>query len=299
MLVSDCLNRAKDLLYGAAPDSTNLVYQGFTTSDNVITVRLPVGSLEQGMLISHGLEIMFVVSVGDQQPNGNTAINVVRGFHGSPLTSAADNDVIEIAPHFTLWDLYNTFIEEIRSWGPDIYQVKTLTLYADGRSRQYQFAPPTEYYDVLRVNVHAISGDVSGTDYNTRFAINRNTNDGNGNVIDALVIPQLFQAGQEITVSYSAPFDLTMANGLSTDLATIGINPTEWDVPPYGIAWRKAASQEMRRLLIDIASVSSDPQENPFQAGIVVANDFKKTRDGRLNDARRRLARIIPLTRNI
>lgn len=80
----------------------------------------PASVLQPGDILNVDLELMRVVSY----VSGTRTATVVRGWLDSDAVTHADAAEVLINPRFSNLDVFDAMIDEIHSWGPDLYRVE-------------------------------------------------------------------------------------------------------------------------------------------------------------------------------
>lgn len=92
-------------------------------NSSVTTLTLewaPSSDLRAGDILNIDLELMRVVSYN----SGTRVATVVRGWLDSDAAAHDDAAEILINPRFSNIDVFDAMIDEIHSWGPDLYRVE-------------------------------------------------------------------------------------------------------------------------------------------------------------------------------
>lgn len=91
-----------------------------TPTDTTITLTatLPKG-LIVGTTIGADLELMLVTSIS----TATNQCNVIRGYQDTVAVAHAINSLADIAPRFTVVDIFDAMRAEIGSWGNTLYRV--------------------------------------------------------------------------------------------------------------------------------------------------------------------------------
>src|ERR1700694_5944440 len=117
-----------DLLLGARREERNQVATTVATTDTSISVTYAVKGAQRGTYLAIDDEVMYVWTSADGVGGGNGTITVSRGEKGTVATSHASGTDIQVNPFFTKYQIRETLREEIRSWGPQVYAVKTVAV---------------------------------------------------------------------------------------------------------------------------------------------------------------------------
>lgn len=90
-----------------------------STTDDTIVVEWATNAIIAGAVLNIGLELMRVISYNE----GTKTATVVRGYLDSDATTHADDAEIVVNPRFTSLDIFDAMIDEVSTWGPNLYRV--------------------------------------------------------------------------------------------------------------------------------------------------------------------------------
>lgn len=300
--VGTLVDRTFDLLLGSEREDINQLVVAITPAATTFNVRFsPPPKVKSYLAID--TEVMYVVGAQTASGTSSTA-TVIRGMRGTTAVAHNATAVVYVNPFFTRYQVRNVLQDEIRSWGPQVFAVKTVDVSATAFIRGYDLGNIAPWLDVLSVreSPDPYQGVTDTKDWRTvPFTVLHSapTSDfpsGNGLII---TLPAgVFDTPRTFHVTYGAPFDVDATFTDSATLLSMGLDTSDLDIPPYGAAWRLAGSREMRRLLTQAMGEVADLQEYPPGYAIAVADKFKALRDSRLSDAAARLRAQYPLMRS-
>ena len=302
LTVGYLIDRTFDLLLGAAREERNKCATYVDSTMTTIQVQYDLKNLARGTYVAIDDEVMYV---WDTTPasGGYSTITVQRGDKGTIPTTHELGSIIAVNPYFTRYQVRQTLKDEIRSWGPQVFQVLTADLDLTDWVRGYDLGILGQWFYVLGVTE---SPDVNqglvpdNLWVDVQYRIDRSANAASFPSGSALYVtsPQgVFSTPRTLHVTYAAPIDVD-SSFLDTDLiANTGMDYSDIDIAPYGAAWRLAASREVRRMLTEAQGQNSDLQNYPAGYMVKAAEDFKQLRDSRLADAIERLRAQYPVRR--
>lgn len=313
VLVADLVARTRRHLSGLHRSMLNQYLGSIDATTTSITLAFDTSSIAVGSYISIEDELMYV-----QSKQNTPTVTVMRGMLGS--TPAAHNGTItpllvEIQPRFPTFAIRQAVQDEIRSWSPRLFGVKSTNLLTNIGTRGYDIGTllDANWIDVLDVRR---STNQSGLAYGynalvktwpripysiTRFS-DSSANDSGGSTFPtdfpsgtALMIKANYY-NTTVSIIYSVAMRPPDAFGDSVDLlATMGFDPSWADIAPYGAASRLLIGREAVRNITESAGESRKAGDVPPQAIAQVANEFKAFRDQRLNEASRTLKAMFPI----
>lgn len=214
-----------------------------TTTVNLL-YQLPA-SVIPGAVVSIANEAMRVMTVDPVAQS----FTVIRGWHGSTQQTHNANSEVLINPRFSGLDIYEALIDEITSWGPDLYQTKARTeSVADG---QDTINLPQAWRNIYGlVDVRRQWADADSTSW-PRIAgrLQRGvpgswTNGPNSGTLFRLFPP--VQLGSVYLLA-AAPFDVDSISWTTDLVDDIGLQPSMLDVLDMGIKWRLLGDAEAGR----------------------------------------------------
>ena len=300
--VGDLINRTFDLLLGAGREERNQLTSNLDTSTTTFNVNYPLGSLSRGTYIAIDNEVMYVWAAVAGSGNSST-VTVQRGDKGTTPGTHAANAIIQVNPYFTRYQVKQTLRDEIRSWGPQVFQVLSVDISAVNWSRGYDLGILGQWFYILGISESPdpLTGVVSDNLWSpVSCRIERQANIQSFPSGSALFItdPQgVFDAPRTFHVTYAAPIDVDTTFQDTDCLHVTGMDYSDIDIAPYGAAWRLASGREVRRMLTEAQGQNSDLQNFPAGYMVKVAEEFKQLRDDRLNDAIERLRAQYPVRR--
>lgn len=262
-----------------------------TMTDSVTSLVVefqPGRGIGAGAYLALDDEIVYVWEYGST----SLTATIQRAQLGTTAAAHTAGAIVDINPRFPRPILRDTLKEEIDSWGPAVYQVKTLDIAVGSTAQAVDLTAIGTYYSVLRVYREPRSG--SDVWFNPTFRVLRNMPTADFASGTALILDGQQEAATNLRIVYSAPFTTTTFTD-ATDLnATVGLDASQNDIPPYGAAWRLLATREVRRTQTQAQGDPRNAEEVPagFMSQTSVA--LKRIRDQRLADAAVRLSNLYP-----
>lgn len=299
--VAKLVDRTFDLLLGSERQTINQLTSAIDSSQVSFSVRFaPPPKVKDYLTVD--TEIMFVTGSASASGTSST-VTVIRAMKGSTAAAHDATAIVNVNPFFSRYQVRATLQDEIRSWGPQVFAVKTVDLSSTDYVRGYDLGAIAPFFGVLdvRESPDAVTANVNDKDWRSvpfdllQSAPTATFPSGQGLIITSPY--GVYDSPRTFHVVYSAPFNV---DSTFTDTATVlamGLDISDVDIPPYGAAWRLGSSREMRRLLTQAMGQVADLQEYPPGYAIRSAQEFKQFRDARLNDAKARLYSQYPLRR--
>lgn len=310
-LVSDLMQETRRSLLGMHRAEKNKLAANIAASDTTITFTYDLEGIARGSYLAIEDEIMYV---WDVNPSAKS-VTVERSQLGTTAIAHASGINVEVDPRFAPYAIRYALREEIRSWGPQVYQVKSTSIQTTAEVRGYDLGQliNDNFYNILSVrrSTPSVNGQPNSeswpTIHNWRIVRNAPTSDfpsGCGIVLpNAYDINQIYDASGSfdmiispslptISIVYSCPFsvDLTDSNGNvfgdNLDvIAKVGLDETMIDIPPIGAAWRLLSTRETLRTFTEGQGQPADLQFVPPMYIAKAAAALKAQRDSRLADA--------------
>ena len=296
------VDRTFDLLLQSAREERNQLASALDASSTTFTVTYDLANLARGTYIAIDDEVMYVWST-TKGSGGTSTITVQRADKGtSPATHAAGS-IIQVNPYFTRYSVKQTLKDEIRSWGPQIFQVLTADISATNYVRGYDMGALGQWFYVLNVteSPDPMTGITSDNMWSSvPYRIERSANLAafpSGNAIFFTSPQGVFSSPRTFHITYAAPFDVDTSFNDTDCLHITGVDYSNIDIAPYGAAWRLASGREIRRMLTEAQGQSADLTNFPAGYMVKAAEDFKNLRDSRLDDAEEQLRAMYPVRR--
>ncbi|MDE2022357.1 MAG: hypothetical protein KGI71_05615 [Patescibacteria group bacterium] len=306
-LIDDTLRH----LRGTTRDAVNVlaVAMDAPAAGTVETITLTgdLAGVAVGSLLVIETETLYVLN---SYPATVTA-QVIRGYEDTTPATHAANVLVYVNPPWTRNVVMGAIRDEIRSWGPQLYQVASVDIPLVNFQRGYDLgAIPGQIIRVLYVTAPqppyiGAPGywDVAGTvDYDQSnpslpFMYNPNANpsefpSGRSLVLTGTHTPNF--AGN-IHVVYAAPFDVDNSWAETTDMiAEVGLDPRDLDIPPLGVAARLLEYIAPRRAMANVQGQSRDDQMIPMASILQASQQFQLRAQSRKTDAQQRLLSDFP-----
>ena len=229
---------------------------------------------------------------------------------GTTAATHSNGTLVHVNPFFTRYQVRNTLQDEIRSWGPQVYQVKTADIAATDYVNGYDLGALNPGFGVIDVqrspDTLFDSTPNDETWPSVKWRVVRSANLTAFPSGQALIItdPTPVFDSPTFHVVFAAPFDVDSPQSPNTvpfqdsdSLATMGIDNSDIDIAPYGAAWRLASGREIGRMLTERMGATADLQNFPPGYMVKTAEEFKVLRDSRLRDAQERLRSEFPIKR--
>jgi hypothetical protein len=273
-----------------------------SAEQTTFTVNYGLGNLRRGTYLAIDDEVMYVWDA--TSGSGTTSsVTVQRGDKGTTPNAHLAGTIIQVNPYFTRYAVRQALQDEIRSWQPQVFRVKSIDLAGVDYVRGYDFGNTDMVFGVLSVKISpdlriGMSSDDNWADVRFRF--------------DHAAEPSMFPSGKSITVvnpmgmydvprtlrvTYTTPIDVDTTFSGSDQLGAMGVSSSEIDIPPFGAAWRLVSAREVRRTLTEAQGQVADLANIPAGYQIKAGGEFKQFRDSRLRDAAWRLRAVYPLSR--
>lgn len=267
----------------------------YNPGDGKLTLSQDVSSINTGTILSAGLNVFYVWSIA-----GNIA-TVEPAQDGAVDVIVPANSIVRINPRFTDWAIWQELANDLAdlsgaglygvntsdlTYNPiytgydlgtvaasnliDIYEVKYLT---PGPARDMRRLPESAW----RLTRNAVTKDIpSGMSIQI---LNPSINNVAGYTVRVV--------WQSLLIAPSTP---------ATDLSTVGLLPSAYDLPPLGAAINLMAGREIPRNSTQTQGDVRRALEVPAGAILASANGLKMQRQKRISTEVGRLLSMYPLT---
>jgi len=294
--VSELIDRVQQQLDSAIRHESNWLGANLNATETTVTFADDlVSSLKRGTILSVGRELMRVRSVNA----GAKEAVVMRGWRSTAETHLADDEIL-ISPRFTRFDLYEAMINEISSWGQQLFYVtsyewtvteeeETVELPASMADAigivelRRQRSDMTESTAWPQIGFRLMRGDV-GTWTNATTS---------GLVVRLLPPSAGFLADGTIHALVARPFDVTTTQPEETDdlVATFLLAPSMLEVIELGIKMRIMSDAENARSARTAQDEPRRAEEVPSGAALTVGQTLRGAHQRRFAEEIRILRR--------
>lgn len=268
----DWLHEARGYLYSGYQEQLNRLDVTMDATQDSVNLDFDPKGLANAATIAIDLEEMFVWSV-----NGRSLV-VERGYNGTAKVPHTEGALIYVKPKFPPFRIFNALnavIRELSSPDRGLFQVKTADVPWNPVKGFYDLPgdvlAPIEvyYYDGLS-DIHPVRqwDFVRGQE---------------GEVVSSGQALRIWDGmpGRDLRILYKAPFVPLLS--LDSDVATTGLEPEAWDIPPLGAVYRLVPSR-------DIKATFTEAQGEPRRASEVPPGASRQAASGPTNQYEVRVA---------
>lgn len=253
-----------------------------------VTLQYPPGAIQRGAMLAVNLELMYVWSLAGQ------VATVQRGMFGSAAAGHADDDLVQVNPRWSDFEIFRALNHEISSYSSPrvaLFQMKALDITFQAATVGYDLTSVTDLIEVYELRW---KGYTNGEWPRIRgWRVTRDMATSEFASGQALLLTEPAGPGRPIRVRYKAHF-AQLANLADNVEVVSGLPESAHDIPPLGAAARLLAHRESKRATID-------SQPEPRQAADVgpgtarnAAASLLALRDLRLREEAARLQAQYP-----
>jgi len=247
-LVSAAVQRVKRQLASSFRYEVNTLASDVDLTDTSVTLtyELPA-SLTSGAILSIANEEMRVMSV-DRVAKTAT---VLRGWNGSEALTHDANDEAYINPRFSGLHIYETLIDELTSWGPDLYRTMArVEAVVDGSQTVYLPVAWRNIFGLVDVRVncnHTYQDQTSWPRQAGRLqrGVPGTWTNGPASGVLFRMFPPVYTGSLYLVAA--APLDVESISWSSDLVDDVGMKPSMLDVLDLGIKWRLLGDSEAGR----------------------------------------------------
>lgn len=245
-LVSAAVQRVKRQLASSFRYEVNTLGSAVTTVATTVTLtyELPA-SVISGAVLSIANEEMRVMSVDKVAKQ----VTVIRGWNGSEAITHSAGDEVHINPRFSGLDVYEALIDEVTSWGPDLYRtVARQESVADG---QQTISLPTSWRDIYGlVDVRRNYTDDDSTSWprlagRLQRGVAGTWTNGPSSGLSFRMFPPIYIGSVYLVAA--APLDVDAISWNADLVDDVGLKASMLDVLDMGIKWRLLGDSEAGR----------------------------------------------------
>lgn len=271
----------------------NFLSGAIDATQTTITVTDDVTGIVSGSKLGIDTEILLVRGTPDPTTK---AVTVVRGFLGSTAAAHADQALIEVGPRFPLADIIDTMREEIRSWSPTLFQVRTATIGTSPDLRDYNLTGATSPLFLLELTIALTQVTATENAHgNYRAVLVRNqdvTQFPSGTLLQLRNRPG---AAYTMIAVWAEDFVVDPTFTTGTDLVgDCGIGLSMLDVLTYGTMWRLMSNKEVARTDLHASGETRKAAEVPPGYSSQTAAALMNLRNRRLADEANTLRSLYP-----
>lgn len=280
MNMSDLIADTRRTMYGSMADQLNFVNAPYGAGDGQITMLLDVGNITQGMVLSSGLNVWYVIGTDP----GAKIVNVMPSYDNSRNDALPVGAPVMIRPRVTDWLVFTYLNDVIRSLSSPVHGLYRLDQWeADVAAPWNSYPVPAEaagMVSIERVSAKAPRGDLwfevpmKYIDWQPENGVVR--------------IMGWTPAASALRFDYKAPF-LT-ATDLTDDVEDdLGLPASMHDIPALGAAARLLRTTESRRTQIHNQGDPRRADEVPPSSNSSIARELSRVFEKRIDDERSRL----------
>ena len=255
-----------------------------------------------GTLLSINDETMYVLNTTP----ATLSVQVIRGYDDTTAAVAANGTLVRVDTPWPRAIIQQHIKDEIRSWGPQVFAVKSADIPIVNLQRGYDLTLLTSpIIRILKVTAPsppyvgdpgywAVPGNsnTSLQDPSQPFTYNPNANlsefpSGKSITLTGMITPNY--AGN-LHVVYATPFDVDTLWTDATDMiANVGLDSRDLDIAPLGASSRLLRWLSVRRAMLNVQGASRSDQDVTMPTILQAVQNFQLSTKSRLNDVQQRL----------
>ncbi len=244
--VSSAVQRVKRQLASSFRYEVNVLLSDVSYSATTVSFKYELpASVITGAVISLANEEMRVMTVD----RVGRSVEVLRGWNDSlPINHLADEE-IHVNPRFSGLDIYEALIDEVTSWGPDLYRtVARQESVADGQQTVNLPVTWKDIYglvDVRRNWSYDSSTSWARVEGRLQRGVPGSWTDGPRSGVLFRLFPPVYTGSLYFVAA--APLAVDSISWYSDLVDDIGLKPSMLDVLDMGIKWRLLGDSEAGR----------------------------------------------------
>lgn len=289
--LADLVEATRRLLVPFSTDRRNTLNASLDASTTTVVLSTITNSVPAvGDYIGVDYEVMYVSA--SSEGTTTATLTVSRAEQGTTAATHSSGGTVEVTPRFARGLILQALRDEIRSWPYDLYSTHTQVVEFAAGAATADLLPDagTEVYSVLAA--HRISSAADARVRDPQLRVVRGLTAGvspDGYKLQLADPDTRYNAAADIHVTYSQAFDTETAWASTTDLANIGLSPSQYDIAPLGVAWRMLAARDAERADFDAFDQSRKASEVPATYPRQAAEGFRRDRDLRIQQEINRL----------
>lgn len=244
--VNSAVQRVKRQLASSFRYEVNVLLSAVNHSDTTVTFKYELpASVITGAVLSIANEEMRVMTVDRVAKS----VQVLRGWNNSsPISHMADEE-IHINPRFSGLDIYEALIDEVTSWGPDLY--RTVARQESVSDGQQTISLPLAWRDIYGlVDVRRNWSEDSTTSWarvegRLQRGVPGTWDDGPKSGVLFRMFPPVYSGSLYFIAA--APLGVDNITWYADLVDDVGLKPSMLDVLDMGVKWRLLGDSEAGR----------------------------------------------------
>lgn len=294
--VSQTIDRIRRQLNSTVRLEVNTLGGSITAGNTTLSFTYDLSnSLRAGAVLSIGTELLRVISVST---TAKTAV-VLRGWQDTDPAIHAIGAEVMINPRFNRFDIYDSIIQEIDSWEPDLFTVTDVTWETTDSTQGVEV--PLAQADAIGVTYVRRNWDDDDNspvwpEYSYDLHRGRPTSltPTGGSGLFIRFTDQLGYAyNGDVIAGLCIPYDTTTITE-ATDLVDIGVTSGQLELIELGVKARLMADDEIGRSARNAQDEPRRNQEVPPNAALSVAQQMLQRYERRRSTEVRRLRTKYP-----
>ena len=241
---TDWLNTTRSYLMSGYTENRNQLAQAYTAGGTTLTFKHALNGIREGARLSIGTNTFYVWSVSGQ------VATVSPGEDGSVDANAPVNSLVRVSPRFTddeIWKALSADLADLSSPAAGLFGIGTVDLTYNAIVNGYDLTSIAQDMTSIYEVKYLTPGPQLDNPriHTTGWRLNRNaitTQFPSGMSL------QLFEPaypGYNLRVVYRKYF--TMPTTTNANVASTGLLPSAYDLPPLGAAIRLMSGREIKR----------------------------------------------------
>ena len=244
--VSNAVQRVKRQLASSFRYEINVLQSGVNHTDTTISFQYELpASVVTGAVLSIANEEMRVMSV-DRVAKEAT---VLRGWNDSYPITHSTGDEIHINPRFSGLDIYEALVDEVTSWGPDLYRtIARQESVSDGQQTVYLPVSWRNIFGLVDVRRNWSDDNTSSwarVEGRLQRGVPGSWPDGPRSGVLFRLFPPVYLGSLYFIAA--APLDTDSIQWNADLVDDVGLKPSMLDVLDMGIKWRLLGDSEAGR----------------------------------------------------
>ena len=271
------MDRTRTYLQGSQVDTVNRLAATYSPGDDEVVLEFEPKGVSEGKILSVGRACFMVWSVDATAKT----VRVSPGWAGAQDVTVASGSIVRVNPHYpdhVIFDALGECLTELSSPEVGMYGVGQIIVPYQFEVTVYDLLAADGLEDILSIKAADATDstdrwvELHGDDYELR-RIEPTAEFPSGlqlriNHIPGDALPQ------DLYITYKRAFDLP--GDVDTDIGTLGLLETAYDIPPLGAATRLAYSAESRRNLVSAQQDPRRAQEVPAGANTGAARNIER-----------------------
>jgi hypothetical protein len=299
MLGQGWVDQTRRYLMGGLGEQRNTLSVAYTAGSGSLTFTYPLGAIQVGARLSIGLNTFYVWAT-----SGSIA-TVTGGEDGSTDVNAANGAMVRVNPRFTDYDIWAALADDLNDLSSPtagLFGINSTDLTYNPARTGYDMGATaaTNLIDIYEVK-YLTPGPEKDNPHLPSYGYRLNRQSSLTDAASGLEL-QILRPGAELISGYNVRVVwksiLVIPATTATDVSTVGLQTSAYDLPPMGAAIDLMAGREIKRNFTETQGDTRRATEVPPGAILQSSRGLQQRRQVRIAAEAARLDQMYPLVKD-